>query len=273
LKRVNVSLYNNYILESFEDSIVYSPTVSLGEGAQSQPEKDVEFPFDSCFFQLRIELPSIQSLPDDHIAKKYIVARKIPEKMYSSLYYTDDVRGFVEKFVPGKYNLPEKDARVVIPIYSEDKKLIGIQARALSHSQKGARYITARFDSEQDLVYNAENIDKNKTVYVTEGPFDSMHTQNCIAALGSVMGKVLKRTDICDMVVIYDNEPMSKEIVSNMRKVLKANRKLFIWPKNIRLKDINDCVLAGIDITEEFLKKNTYSDLQAEFMLENWKRV
>lgn len=62
------------------------------------------------------------------------------------------------------------------------------------------------------LIYNIQNVDKTKTIYVTEGPIDSLFLPNSIAVGGSDFKKIddgIKDNSI----IIYDNEPRNEEIL------------------------------------------------------------
>ena len=94
------------------------------------------------------------------------------------------------------------DPRIVLPFYSENGDLIGLTGRAVNDS-------FAIFDHEirddVPLIYNLNNVDRSKTIYVTEGPIDSLFLPNAIAVAGSDFKKLPE--DIKDQVIlIYDNE-------------------------------------------------------------------
>ena len=74
------------------------------------------------------------------------------------------------------------ESRIVIPMYDEDKNLIGFQGRALGKSF--TKYITVMLDDEAPKAYGLDSIDKTSTVYITEGPFDSTFICNSIAMCG-----------------------------------------------------------------------------------------
>jgi beta-galactosidase GanA len=47
---------------------------------------------------------------------------------------------------------------------------------------------------------------------------------------------------------------------------------VIIWPTSIEQKDINDMVLAGLNVMD-VLKSNTYSGLEAKIKFNNWKKI
>ena len=99
------------------------------------------------------------------------------------------------------------DPRIVLPFYSENGDLIGLTGRAINDSP--LRYLTMRFRDDVPLIYNLNNVDRSKTIYVTEGPIDSLFLPNAIAVAGSDFKKLPE--DIKDQVIlIYDNEHETK---------------------------------------------------------------
>ena len=123
---------------------------------------------------------------------------------------------------------------------------------------------------EAPKVYGMDQIDKSKSVYVVEGPFDSTFVNNSIALCGS--DGDLEYLKTCDLIYVYDNEPRNKEIVSRIERCVRGNRRVVIWPNSIEQKDINDMVLAGHDIMS-VLESNTYLGLEAQVQFNIWKKV
>ena len=119
-------------------------------------------------------------------------------------------------------------------------------------------------------VFGLEQIDKTKTVYVTEGPFDSTFIRNSIAMCGAD-GDV-RGWGISSPVWVYDNEPRSNEILRRIESTIDRGESVVIWPQKIKEKDINDMVLSKYDIMS-ILESNTYSGLEAKVKFNNWKKV
>ena len=153
-------------------------------------------------------------------------------------------------------------------MYDENKKLIGLQGRALDKFVE-PKYLTLMLDDDHPKVYGLDKIDKEKPVYVTEGPFDSHFVVNAIAMCGA---DIHLGTSIGDYIYVYDNEPRNREIVSKISHAIEQKHKVVIFPSEIRQKDINDMHLAGLDI-QSLLECNTYHGLEAKLKLQTWKRV
>jgi len=56
-----------------------------------------------------------------------------------------------------------------------------------------------------------------------------------------------------------------------MSKVIEQGYSIVIWPDNIKQKDVNDAVLAGINV-QDVLSKNVYKDLEAQLKFNFWKK-
>ena len=119
-------------------------------------------------------------------------------------------------------------------------------------------------------IYGLDNINTAKTVYVTEGPFDSTFITNSIAMCGAD-GDVLK-WGITNPVWIYDNEPRNRQIVERLATTIDRGDRVVIFPKNILEKDINDMYLSGQNV-QKVVESNIYQGLEAKLKLQDWKRV
>ena len=128
-------------------------------------------------------------------------------------------------------------------------------------------------EEDAPKIYGMDDIDKAKTVYVTEGPFDSTFISNSIAMCGAD-GDVSK-WGITNPVWIYDNEPRSKEIVAKIEKSIEARRKVVIWPSGNEYKDINEMVMNKYSIADVklIIDENTYDGLPARMALSTWRRA
>ena len=124
-------------------------------------------------------------------------------------------------------------------------------------------------DESKPKVYGLDRIDPLRPVYVTEGPFDSHFIANAIAMCGS---DVDLSSFNYQFVFVFDNEPRSREICSKIAKTAQQGHKVVIFPKSIKEKDLNDMSLAGHDV-QSLVESNTYSGLEAQLKLNEWKKV
>ena len=167
------------------------------------------------------------------------------------------------------------ETRLLIPFIDSTKKVHAFQGRALGESK--VKYITIVLDELVPKVYGLDTVNFNKTVYVTEGPIDSMFIDNSIATAGgdlvSALGPLQPYKS--SMVIVYDNEPRSRDTIKKLDKAIMQGYNIVIWPKNLEHKDINDMVLAGMssDFITHIMKTNTYRDLAAKMALTRWSKV
>jgi transcription elongation factor Elf1 len=265
LKQVDESLVKEYQLERYKN----------GEtGNNNYPKPDFqEIKQEAPKFKKSLELPTINSLPEAHFAKNYIQQRRIPEAFSSQLYYAEDFKQFVENLGIEKDGLHKDDKRIVIPFYDKEKNLIAIQGRALGESK--LRYITLKLHDDNKKIYGLDRINEESMVYVTEGPIDSMFLENAVATADSNLESITDCVDKSKVVLVFDNEPRNKEIVSKINSAIENHFNVVIWPEFIDSKDINDMVLDGFspDEIQDIISKNTFVNLRAKMEFVNWKKI
>ena len=263
LDKVDPRLCKEYSLERYKNgNVTNSPAPNFEDFKAPAPK-----------FKKSLTIPSIESLPDGHFAKTYVEARQIPQAFYSELYYAEDFKKFVESLNLEKDTLKENDPRLVIPFYDEDKNLIAFQGRALGESK--LRYITIKMNDDNHKVFGLDRIDKEKTIYVVEGPIDSMFLENAIATADANLMSASKLFDRTKIVLVYDNEPRNKELHKQMEKAIDEHYAVVIWPELITEKDVNEMVLNGgfsPDEIQDFISKSTFVNLRAKMEFINWKK-
>jgi hypothetical protein len=221
----------------------------------------------------KIDLPTIQSLPEDHAAKKYLIDRKLPRDKFASIYYANDFKAFVHELLPDyDKKLIDGEKRIVFPFYDEKNTLLGLQGRALVNSK--IKYITIKLGEENTKVFGLNTVDLNKRVYVVEGPIDSLFLQNSIAMMDASLYNAVLSVGNHDYVFVYDNEPRNKEIVKHMQRTIEMGKNVCIWPKSISQKDINDMILSGRSSSDiqHIIDSNTFCDLRAKLEFETWRK-
>jgi len=122
----------------------------------------------------------VSELPDDHIVKQYVVSRRIPESLWNTLYYTDKMSQLAQAT---EHELTDGQPKLIIPFFDENKRLFGLQARALDNAKP--KYITLMFDKNEKKIYGRDRIDDTKPIIAVEGPIDAMFLKNAIAMAGS----------------------------------------------------------------------------------------
>ena len=248
LKEVDPVLYKEFSIEKYKSGFTGKNFVV------EAPKFETKTPV----FREKVSLPKASS---NSQAKQYLEKRKLDSNLY---YYAEDFSKWVNS-ITEEPNL-KSEPRIVIPLYY-NKSLIGVQGRSIGPSP--VKYITIMFDKDAPKIYNYDSINKEKPVYVLEGPFDSYFIKNSVAMCGADVD--LKNLNIYYPVYVYDNEPRNKEIHDRMSKVIQRGYSIVIWPETIKEKDVNDAVLAGIDV-EDVLSKNVYSNLEAQLKFNFWKK-
>jgi len=251
IKKIDINLYKQYTLEKFKE----------GHTGKNFTTETPVFHFEQPKFKISINLPKASS---NVISKEYLEKRNLnPEKFY----YVEKFKEWTNSLKPTFESTAHDEQRIIIPLFYKNV-LVGFQGRALSSSPN--KYITVMLFDKSPKIYGFDDVDKTKRVYVTEGPFDSTFLSNCIALCGA--DGDLEKIGINDLVWIYDNEPRNKEIHNRMLRVIEKNEKIVIWPLSISQKDINDMVLAGLDV-QSIVESNTYSGLSAKLKFTTWKKI
>lgn len=216
----------------------------------------------------------LSELSRSHPAVQYIESRGLGHcisKGDTRLLYSDNFKITAQSINPEPLNdsFPQ-DARIVIPFYSQDGERIEmLQGRSLDPDSV-MRYITIKADPDVDKIFGKNLIDRSKTSYCVEGPFDSLFIDNCLAACDAN----LARSDAD--VLIWDNEPRSINIIKYMERAIDSGRSIVVWPTRPDYKqDINDMILMGITKEDlmEVIKARTYSGLMAKLELMKWRKV
>lgn len=221
-------------------------------------------------------LKKVSQLSPDSGIKKFVVDRQIPTHFHAKLFACPNFKNYVNTLVPNKFDkesLDRDETRLLIPFLDKNKNVHAFQGRTLKSS--AVKYITIVLDESVPKVYGLDSVDFSKMVPVVEGPIDSMFIPNAIATAGGDLVSAVGSFDKKNLVIVYDNEPRSKETVKKLDKAISYGYSVVIWPDNLEQKDINDMVLAGLssDFIESIIKTNTYSGLAAKLALQSWSKV
>jgi hypothetical protein len=250
-------LYDEYIMERYKKG-------TTGKGSYVPKPK-----FEKPKFKKKGELQSIEQLNKEHPAVGYLLGRQIPEEHFSNLFYTDNFCTWVNTQKPTFKDVKKDHPRIIIPFIDTNGEWFGFQGRSLKADDK-MRYITIMLDESKIKIFGLNRADLNKTIYITEGPFDSLYIDNAIAMAGADVDWELLREK--EVVFVYDNEQRNKEIINRMQKSIDKGYEIVIWPDNLQEKDLNDMFIAGHDV-QSLVEFNTYSGLEAQIKLSEWKKV
>jgi hypothetical protein len=251
LKQIDSVIYKQYAFEKFKD----------GKTGRNFTVEDPVFNFEVPKFKPKLDLPKASENP---AATEYLVKRKLNPHNY---YYAEKFKSWTNSLKEVFDDTSKDEPRIIIPLFYQNT-LVGFQGRALGPSK--IKYITVMLSEDAPKIYGLDEIQKDKTVYITEGPFDSTFIPNAIAMCGADAD--VSKWDIGDYVWIYDNEPRNREILSRISRVIKMGQKVVIWPSTIKEKDLNDMVLSGLNI-QSVIESNTYSGLEAKLKFTTWKKI
>ena len=250
-------LYDEYIMERYKSG-------TTGKGSYVPKPK-----FEKPKFKKKGELQSIDQLNSEHPARRYLVNRQIKESFFGQIYFTDGWYSWVNQQKSCFEKITADHARIVIPFIDGEGEWFGFQGRAIDPREK-LRYMTIMLDESKTKVYGLDRVNFEKTVYVTEGPFDSLFIDNAIAMAGAdIDWNLLKEKEV---VFVFDNERRNKEIINRMQKAIEKGYEIVIWPTSIKEKDLNDMHVAGHDV-QSLVEFNTYQGLEAQVKLSEWKKV
>jgi transcription elongation factor Elf1 len=259
IEHIDPQIYKQYVIEKYKSG-------------NNNTVQEPEFKFEPVKFDDKAlkDLTRFDKIPN-HPAYKMFIENRHLKDYHDKLYVTWHFYDWVNKLIPNKFpNIKEDHPRVIIPFLDVDNKMFAFQGRAFGDEEP--KYITIKLDENKRRIYGLDRLDINKTIYITEGPIDSLFLPNAIAVAGSDLEiKKLKRK----AVYVFDNEPRNREITQKMEKLIEKNYNICIWPKSLKYKDINDMVMSGMTPVEiqSIIDNNTFSKLSAHQQLVNWKEV
>ena len=253
LKQIDPTLHKQYTLEKFKEGFA---------GGNNFVVEEPKFNFKKPVFKKTLDLPKASEVK---VAREYLENRKLDATKF---YFAAKFKEWTNTQKQTFDTIGRDESRIIIPMYDEDKTLIGFQGRSLGPNS--VKYITVMIKDDAPKIYGLDKIDCQKPIFVIEGPFDATLVENSVAMCGSDLD--LRSFGWSDYIYVYDNEPRNREIVNRIAKTINRGDKVVIWPTNINQKDINDMVLSGQNIMN-VLESNTYSGLQAKVKFNNWKKI
>ena len=251
LKKLDGVLHSKYTMEKFKK----------GFTGKNFPVEEPKLEFEKPVFKTKIDLPLCSEVYE---GRTYCETRALDP---SRFYYAEKFCEFVNSLKVTFDSFAHEEPRIIIPLFY-NKELVGFQGRSIRSSL--LKYITIMLDDEAPKIYGLDNIRRDAPVFVTEGPFDSTFIRNSIAMCGAD-GDVGK-WGVSTPVWCYDNEPRNPEIVKRISDTINRGERVVIYPTNVKVKDINDMVLAGHD-AQSVVESNVYSGLEAKLKFTSWKRI
>ena len=257
LKKFVPSLYNEYNMERFRNSEnEYKPQAVI-----TKPKVELKSRWEQF---ITWDLPP-------H-ALKFLKDRKLPD--VTRFGYTADASKLamdLHEFYGIEYtkSVPKLEG-IVIPFISFDGTCSFIQIRTFS-KDKNWRYLTIGFGDADIKLFGLDKVDVSKPIYVTEGPFDSCFITNSVATADSSLERANLKLFDASLVLVYDNEPRSNQIVSKLSNVINNGYTVVLFPDYIQEKDLNDMYLAGHDV-QRLVEQYQYQGLAAKMQLAVWRK-
>ena len=275
LKEVSPNLCEEYRMEEWRE-----------RGVNKKPkEKDLfKFKDSKPKFKKKDDilksLHCLTDLPNDHPVVLFANMRIIPNQFWRYLYFTEDFGSFMQKLDPDCLPVGA-EPRLVIPFFNSHGDVVGAQGRAINmtdetNARQTLKYVTVKANKEiERLWYGMWRANPKNRVYVVEGPIDSMFLQNCVAIVGAgALRNIPVRFADSEMTWIMDNENRNRQVCAYIEKLIEMGRDVFIWPDNIKEKDINDLAYKmSTRRIQKMIDENTFSGLTATLRFRDWKKV
>lgn len=219
----------------------------------------------------------VSDIQETHPIVKYVKGRKLPRSSWDKLFFTADFRSLVcmhKEMGEGYSNY--KEPRLVIPIYDENGIMVGYQGRALKKEDESIKYMTIKVDDNASKLYGLERVDPTKTIFVLEGPLDSLFLSNAIAMTGGSLS--LDKMPFPEKrVYVLDIERRHQDTHSRLSNLISMGEKVVLFDKcEWEGKDINDLLLKNdvtIEEVEEYMHNNIVSGWDARVRFDNWSNT
>jgi hypothetical protein len=270
LKETDPLLHKQYVMERYQSGVT-------GPRANKTPEFNFTKPdlqtvkttlLDSLMDRVDRLHEQCELSDSNHIAVDYCKRRKIPKEKWSRLYHIEDISQIHQLAPKYKDRIKTTEPRLAIPFLDSTGRMTGLTLR--DYGNNPLRYIMVKINEESPTIFGLDVIHKEHPVKIVEGPLDSLFLDNCLACAGSAFGKI-KDLGIEEPIVIVDNEPRNEQLCNILHNNIKEGHKVVIWPDSIKEKDINEMVLANLDV-EDLISNNVFQNLEAELKFRNWRK-
>jgi len=139
LKQIDTSLHKQYVMEKFKEGFA---------GGRNFVVEEPKFEFKKPVFKKKLDLPRADEVP---IAKEYLEKRKLdPSKFYFAYKFKEWTNAQKQTFD----TIGRDESRIIIPMYDEDKILIGFQGRSLGPNS--VKYITVMINEDAPKIYGLD---------------------------------------------------------------------------------------------------------------------
>lgn len=264
--------YRNFLKELFEDEYYRYAADKLFSHENTnpayKPKNTSNYTLDTYSFS---RLRNLYPATEHNKSGQYLLGRKITN--LGLFYHTENYGALLEEMGLKEYEKEFKihEPRLLIPHFDRNKNLTHIQMR--SFSNMGVRYKTYKVIDSYKL-WNLNNINLNKKIYITEGALDGSFVENCCAMSGSdaQLEKSILGNFKENLRIILDNEPRNPVILEKYKKLIARGYIVFHWP-DIPYKDINECILNNFDILQYIYDDvNYFKGLKGNVDFVCWKK-
>lgn len=157
--------------------------------------------------------------------------------------------------------------RLIIPFYSESGKVECYQSRSLEGNEY-PKYLTKYGEK---CLFGENTLDPSiPYIFIFEGPIDAMFVKNAVAIGGATMTErqetFIKKCLGYETIFVYDNDKDNKQMDKKIKQLIKQNKKMFIWPREMqKYKDINEvcCSLNLFEFPYKFIVENSFTGIEA----------
>ena len=266
IKEVDSRMYSEYSLEKFG--------ATNNKHVNDKPDLSI-FKEDTPLKVSNLKHANfVSTLDDSHPIKKFLRRRHINQDLDKHFFWVPRFKEWVNENIVMKFHTIKSDEpRLVIPFFDEDKNLIALQGRGFGNEEP--KYYTLKVKEDNHKVFGLDRLDKDRHVYVVEGPIDSLFLDNCLAVAGATFDvpQVEQFKDNCT--IVFDNEPRNKELVKQIEKVINKGYRVCLWNDSIREKDINDMIMAGkTPLTiHTLIEHNSVQGAEAVAKFNLWRKI
>lgn len=267
LQEYDEELYREYIMEKRKEQVFSKPVPKIEISDKFKAKMPIIEKLEFC--------ERLDKLPDEHPIIKYVQTRCIPRNRWNRLWFTMQWPALCNSIKPGTYKNETNEPRLVIPIFNSNKEIESFQGRAL-RKDAPQKYITIKAHDEATKIYGLDTVDERHTVWVLEGPIDSLFIPNSIAITGGQLSLDVvpfKETRIW----VMDAEARHPDTIKRMKRLIEAGERIVFWDRAPwPSKDINEMIQddgATPEQVLEYMKSNNEQGLMARMRFSKYAKI
>jgi transcription elongation factor Elf1 len=267
LKEYKPELYNDYKKEIFEFQVGINKKEKIYKTEKETLQSNICINYDV--------LNKLEKITPNSNGWKYCIDRKIPKSFIESLYYSYNYMNFIHSegiyTFENENKIPNKDERIIIPIFDKYKQLTYLQGRSINKNNN-LRYMTVELIKRSHKIWGENIINKKISILVFEGVLDACYFENALAFLGgsSNMDYIFNEYTPSKLIYCPDKDVWKNNQIKKIAsQFIDRGGRVCLIPKQIKGKDINDMINNGMNINEikEIIKTNIYSGIEAKVRL------